>query len=172
MIKCLFFDRDGVINKRIIGSYVTKQEEFELNDDILKLIEFCDKNNILKIIITNQQGIEKKIMTENDLSNVHKYMNQLLIQKSLKPFNDIYYATELASDNPIKRKPSPKMILDAITKYNLNPDDCIMIGDSKSDIEAANNASIKSIFYSQDNYQLADISTNNILNIIKYLKSI
>lgn len=172
MIKCLFFDRDGVVNKRIIGSYVTKPEDFELNIDIIPLIRFCDDNNILKIIVTNQQGIGKNIMTLEDLSNVHNYMNQLLLTHSLNKFDDVYFASELHSENLIRRKPSPAMIIEAMTKYKLNIDNCAMIGDSKTDIQAAKNAGIKSIFYSGEFYELANLTSLDINEIIEFIKNL
>jgi D-glycero-D-manno-heptose 1,7-bisphosphate phosphatase len=172
MIKCLFFDRDGVVNKRIVGAYVTKPEEFELNIDILPLIRFCDEYDILKIIVTNQQGIGKNIMTIEDLSNVHNYMNQLLLIHSLKNFDDIYFASELHSENLIRRKPSPAMIIEAMKKFELNIADCAMIGDSKTDIQAARNAGIKSIYYHDELYELANLTSLDVNEIIEFIKKL
>jgi len=117
--KCVFFDRDGVINKRIIDSYVTKQSEFEINLDILPILKFCDDNNFLKIIITNQQGIGKSMMNELDLESVHNFINNILLENQISTFDDIYFASELKNTEPFRRKPSPKMLLEAMKKYDL-----------------------------------------------------
>lgn len=172
MIKCVFFDRDGVINERIVDDYVKKESDFKLNNDILPLLKYCDENNFLKIIITNQQGIGKGLMSEKDLSIIHKYMNNLLIENSIKEFDEIYYATELASVQPKRRKPSPEMLFEAMDKYNLKSEECVLIGDSKTDIQAGNNAKIKSIFYSEVVYENAVVSTKNIIKIIDFISKL
>lgn len=167
--KCLFFDRDGVINKRIVDSYVTKETEFELNINILPILNFCDDNNLLKIIITNQQGISKGIMTELELNNVHNYMNNIMIENKISPFDDIYFASEFKNTEPFRRKPSPKMLLEAMKKFDLHRNECIFIGDSKSDVDAANNANIKSIYYNDEDYDRANLSSLNTNDIIEFL---
>lgn len=168
--RCLFFDRDGVINKRIVDSYVTKSSEFVLNKDILPILNFCDDNYLLKIIITNQQGISKGIMTELELNNVHNYMNNIMIENKISPFDGIYFASEFKNTEPFRRKPSPKMLLEAMTKFNLHKNDCMFIGDSKSDVDAANNANIKSIYYNIEDYDNANLNSIDSSEIIQFLK--
>ena len=64
----LFLDRDGVINKKLEGRYVRNLSEFEFLPGVLNTIS--QLSNIFNriIIVTNQQGIAKGIMSENDLN--------------------------------------------------------------------------------------------------------
>ena len=70
----LFLDRDGVINVRIIDGYVTNIEDFEFLPNVIEAFKiFKDKFKRI-IIVTNQQGVGKGIMTNEDVRNVHSYM--------------------------------------------------------------------------------------------------
>ena len=60
----LFLDRDGVINHKIDG-YVQMFSEFRFIEDVPKSIAKLSDYFERIIIVTNQQGIGKKIMTEN-----------------------------------------------------------------------------------------------------------
>ena len=72
----LFLDRDGVINVRIIDGYVTKIEEFEFMPNVIEAFKiFKDKFKRI-IVVTNQQGVGKGIMTNEDVERVHEYMIQ------------------------------------------------------------------------------------------------
>ena len=172
MMKCIFFDRDGVINKRIIGSYVKHFSEFELNMKILPLLKFCDNHNFLKIIITNQQGIAKEYMTLEEVDLVHNQMNDLLFSNyGVKRFDSIFIASEFENSPPFRRKPSAKMIFEAKEKHHINLGLSFMIGDSETDIVAGNNANLKTIFYSDEELDIADFCSNEINVIIEFIKN-
>ena len=68
----LFLDRDGVINIKLDGQYVKNPEEFEFMIGAETAISKLSKifNRIL--IVTNQQGIAKGIMSDNELGVLHK----------------------------------------------------------------------------------------------------
>ncbi|MBX3043597.1 MAG: HAD family hydrolase [Candidatus Kapabacteria bacterium] len=169
--KAVFFDRDGIINKRILGDYVKIISDFELNPEIPEILKFVKDRGFLAIIISNQQGVGKGIMSKKNLDDVHNYMQNLLLQKSGVAFDDIYVCTELASSDSFNRKPNPGMILSAAEKYNIDLHSSIMIGDTDSDILAARNAGVCSILVaeSQENsnpdYYISEL--NNLLILLK-----
>ena len=70
----LFLDRDGVINKKLEGTYVRDFSEFRFMQGALKAISQLSSVFSRVIIITNQQGISKQIMSESDLNNLHIQM--------------------------------------------------------------------------------------------------
>jgi phosphoglycolate phosphatase len=53
---------------------------------------------------------------------------------------DAYFQVVIGGDSLSEKKPSPKPLLVAAEKFGVNPGDCWMIGDSRSDVEAARNA--------------------------------
>ena len=70
----LFLDRDGVINKKIENNYVRNWSQFEFIEGVIEALKIL-RNIFGKIIIvTNQRGIGKGLMTENDLYKIHENM--------------------------------------------------------------------------------------------------
>jgi D-glycero-D-manno-heptose 1,7-bisphosphate phosphatase len=69
----LFLYRDVVINKKIEGDYVRNWSQFEFIEEVV-----IEGLRILRqifgriIIVTNQRGIGKGLMAEDDLENIHK----------------------------------------------------------------------------------------------------
>ena len=129
----LFLDRDGVINKKIDGDYVKNIADFEFIEGsvegILKLSELFKRI----IVVTNQQGIGKGLMTHDQLEKVHDYMNQNLKGKISK----IYYCPHLESDKCNCRKPANGMIKKALQDFpEIIINRSFLIGDSESDILA------------------------------------
>ena len=73
----LFLDRDGVINMKLDGRYVRNFEEFEFIPGAELAIANLSKIFKRILIITNQQGIAKGIMSDEDLNSLHQNMLQL-----------------------------------------------------------------------------------------------
>ena len=76
----LFLDRDGVINRRLVGDYVKCQDEFEFLEGNLEAFEIFNRLFDKIVVVTNQQGIGKGLMSENDLEQVHSYMKKEIDQ--------------------------------------------------------------------------------------------
>ena len=70
----LFLDRDGVINERIPGSYIKKWEDFQFLEGVREALAIFKETFGRIVVVTNQQGIGKGIMTEDDLAKVHTQM--------------------------------------------------------------------------------------------------
>lgn len=149
MQKAIFLDRDGVINYRLVGDYVKSYEEFRFVPDFIDFFRVIKSKGYLAIIITNQQGIGKQLMTDDDLSCIHKQMQTELEQLTGMKFDDIYYCPDLSTEYSNRRKPNPGMILEAIDKWNIDKNQSWMIGDSLSDIIAGKNANLKTIYIGQ-----------------------
>ena len=85
----LFLDRDGVINRRKIDGYITNWSEFIFEEGALSLLS--EVNSIFQtiVIITNQQGVGKGLMTQDDLNDIHalsKKVEEALIASN---FNEL-----------------------------------------------------------------------------------
>ncbi|MBO5854113.1 MAG: HAD family hydrolase [Bacteroidales bacterium] len=142
----LFLDRDGVINVRIIDGYVTKTEEFEFLPNVIEAFKIF-KNKFKRIIVvTNQQGVGKGVMTIEDVISVHNYMNQQIENQGGK-IDKIYFCPQLKSVADNYRKPSPKMAFFAKDDFpEIDFSKSIMVGDMNSDIEFGKNAGMKTVF--------------------------
>ena len=141
----LFLDRDGVINVKIENKYIVKFSDFEFLPGILLAIKRLSLIFNRIIIITNQQGIGKKLMTEQDLLFLHKKM-LVEIKQSGGKIDRIYYCPHLDSLNCECRKPKSGMILKAIADFpDIDRKSSYLIGDSDSDIEAGKREGLQTI---------------------------
>tara|TARA_B100000287_G_C20376425_1_gene679761 strand:- start:82 stop:573 length:492 start_codon:yes stop_codon:yes gene_type:complete len=132
----LFLDRDGVINIKLDGQYIRNFSEFEFISGSLSAISKLTQLFCRIIIVTNQQGIGKGIMSESDLHSLHLKMQQK-IEKFGGKINKIYYCPHLAASNCLCRKPKPGMIKNAILDFpQIVIKKSYLVGDSDSDIEA------------------------------------
>ena len=141
----LFLDRDGVINRKLEGRYVRNWKEFEFMPNALFAIKKLSKRFKRILVVTNQQGIGKGIMTVNDLSLLHQSMQKEIVKNGGK-IDKVYFCPHLEKENCNCRKPEIGMIQYAIKDFpDINLEQSFLIGDSSSDIEAGERAGLKSI---------------------------
>jgi len=156
MIKAVFLDRDGIINKTR-DDYVKTIQEFEILPNVAEAIRLLNNKNILVIIISNQSAVNRGLLSIETLNKIHKFL-QLELSKTGSKINAIYYCPHKPDEFCNCRKPKPGLIFKAAQELKINLDNSILIGDSQSDIEAAYNAGIKSILMKSD---------SNLLKVIE-----
>lgn len=141
----LFLDRDGVINRRIPDDYVRSVEQFEWLPGVLESLIRCSNHFGRIIIVTNQQGIGKGLMSEQDLRDIHTHLIQR-VHDSGGRIDAIYHCPELAADNPECRKPETGMFKQACKDFpEISASKSLMVGDSPSDMEFGRKAGMKNI---------------------------
>jgi D-glycero-D-manno-heptose 1,7-bisphosphate phosphatase len=145
MFDTLFLDRDGVINKKLEQRYVTNFDEFVFikNSDIA--IRKLHKIFKRILIVTNQQGIGKGIMTEDDLNLLHLQMQRKL-SVDFDLIDKIYFCPCLEVDNCNCRKPKTGMLENAKLDFpDMKIEDSFLVGDSDSDIIAGKKFGLSTI---------------------------
>ena len=159
--KAAFLDRDGVINEDT--GYLKNIKDFKWVEGAIEALKILKKNNFLIIIISNQSGVSRGFFSEQYVYKLHKWINLQLSKHNIK-IDDFFFATEHPDTeiSKTRRKPSPRMIEEAIEKYNLNRDDCFMIGDKDIDVLAAKNAKIRGFLFEGGNLSY---KIKKILNI-------
>lgn len=141
----LFLDRDGVINERIVGGYVRKWAEFNFLDGVLEALPILARKFDCIVVVTNQQGIAKGVMTDEDLNRIHANMLEEVTINGGR-IDKIYYCSEHERDNPICRKPNIGMALEAQFDFpKIDFEYAIMVGDSVSDIEFGYRMKMKTV---------------------------
>lgn len=146
----LFLDRDGVINVRLMADYVKNVQEFEFIEGSLDALVKLHALFQRMVVVTNQQGIGKGIMTEADLREVHQYMLKAVEQEGGK-IDQVYHCPELAASNALCRKPNIGMAEAAKKDFpEINFTKSIMVGDSLSDLEFGKRAKMLTVYISEE----------------------
>lgn len=140
MNKALFLDRDGTIN--VNSGYVCKPEDFFLIDGIETLMRAARDAGYKIIVVTNQSGIARGYYTEADYEKITAYMTDLFAQKGIK-IDAVYHCPDLESPD---RKPASGMFFKAQKAFDLNMTDCLCLGDSETDVQAALGAGVEKAF--------------------------
>jgi D-glycero-D-manno-heptose 1,7-bisphosphate phosphatase len=134
---CLFLDRDGTIN--VEKDFIGNPHELELIPGSATAIREARTLGLKVIIVSNQSGIARGLMTEDDVKNVNSRLVELL-QREGAAVDAIYYCPHYSSedDGCTCRKPSTGMFERAKTEHNVDFKRSIMVGDRITDIEAGN----------------------------------
>lgn len=140
----LFIDRDGVINKHLPGDYVKNWEEFEFLPGVLEAFVQLAKAFSRIIVVTNQRGVGRGLMTEVDLQDIHQRMVSEIVHAGGR-LDRIYCCIDTNKDSP-NRKPNSGMALQAQKDFpEIIFKESIMVGDSKSDMEFGERLGMKTI---------------------------
>ena len=164
--KAIFLDRDGVINKEV--NYLYKIENFEFINGVFKSCLYFQNLGYILIIITNQSGISRDFYSDNDFQKLSAWMLEEFSKHGII-IQDTFYCPHGPESKCNCRKPKPGMFIDAKTKYKINMKDSWMIGDSETDIQAANNAGISNTILVRSGH-LIDESKSKSKYIIDSIK--
>lgn len=165
--KQIFLDRDGVINVERKSDYVKNISEMVFEENALEAISILTKQTDRIYVITNQRGVGRGIMSNQDLDSVHNFMLSQ-IERSGGQITKIYYCTDIDPFS-INRKPNVGMAFQAQNEYpEIEFSSTIMVGNSRSDIEFGNKLGMFTVLvgskYPQNDkiYQIADIHFANL----------
>jgi histidinol-phosphate phosphatase family protein len=131
----LFLDRDGVINERLPGDYVKEPGGFRFIEGAKEAIAGLSGIFGRIVIVTNQQGIGKGLMTEDDLEEVHRFM-QAGIGLAGGSISAVYHSPHLEGERNEFRKPGTGMAM--LAKRDFPEIDfrfSVMAGDMPTDLE-------------------------------------
>lgn len=150
----LFLDRDGVLNKRIVEGYVTKWDEFIWLPDVPEALKSLSEIFGTIIVVSNQQGVGKGIMTHEQVMKIHdNLMNE--VRKSGGRIDAIYYSPHLSNEGSFLRKPNVGMGLKARKEFSaIRFSQSVMVGDSLSDMLFGHRLGMKTVFLSENSSDL------------------
>jgi histidinol-phosphate phosphatase family protein len=141
----LFLDRDGVINVESVGSYITSWDEFEFHEGVLPALRSLSHvfGNI--IVVTNQRGVGRGIMTMDALRQINGNMSNTVAENGGRI--DKTYACTATKDTDRNRKPNPGMALQAQEDFpGIDFKHSVMVGNSLSDMEFGKRLSMYTVF--------------------------
>lgn len=151
--KCVFLDRDGVLNKYIGLLYET--EQFELEETAVQAVAKLNSSHYLAIAITNQPVVARGLCSIDDVNEIHEKLQTLLGENHVY-LDDIFFCPHhpdkgYPEENPDYkvdcecRKPKPGMLQTASAKYNIDLANSWLIGDTTVDIKTGKDAKLKTV---------------------------
>jgi len=141
----LFLDRDGVINYEKKDDYIRNWQEFKFYEGAKEALRtFAGKFGRI-IVVSNQRGIGKGLMTDEDLTHIHQNLKRE-IESSGGRIDEIYYCTAIEAKDPY-RKPNPGMAFLAKQDHpEIDPGKSIIAGNKPSDMLFGKNAGMYSVY--------------------------
>lgn len=170
MNKCIFLDRDGVLNVER-GDYTYLPEDFILVDGVPEAIRKIKAAGFLAIVITNQAGISKGLYTREQMAACHEILMDLTGQL----IDKIYYCPyHPAITTSISRKPDTLLVEKAIARYDIDPSQSWLIGDRSRDIECGQKMGLKTILITNTTYNdcLPSYTASNLTEAVKRILSV
>lgn len=151
--RAVFLDRDGVINRRIVGGYVTTWTEFEFLPGAIDGIVRLSAHSDPIIVVSNQAGVGKGLVTVRDLADITRRFVGAIEARGGR-IDAVYYCPHTPADDCECRKPRPGILLEARRDWDLDLPTCVLLGDSESDA-AAGRAVGCDVLLAADDSQLA-----------------
>jgi D-glycero-D-manno-heptose 1,7-bisphosphate phosphatase len=150
-LKFVFLDRDGVVNKKLPeGGYVTSTEMMELLSGAGKSIARLNEKGIRVLLVTNQRAIALGLLTEGHLQEIHNFLSAELHRDGAH-LDGIYHCPHDIDDDCGCRKPSVGLFEQAQDDFpEISSSNCVVIGDSLSDIQAGATLDMYTIFVEGD----------------------
>lgn len=144
--RCLFLDRDGVIN--VDHGYVHRTGDFEFLPSIFDLVRGARALSFEVVVVTNQSGIGRGYFTEETYADLTRWMCRRFEAEGA-PLTGVLHAPYLP-DAPVEayradhdwRKPKPGMILEAGRRFGLDLPRSAILGDGDRDLIAGYRAGL------------------------------
>jgi len=145
--RAVFLDRDGTLNEN--PGYLADPGKVKLLPFVGEILSrLKNEFNYFLIVISNQSGIARGLITAEQVDQVNEGLNTLL--KEFKVSIDKFYYCPFHPDFSKAeecgcRKPSTEMVEKAVEEFDIDISKSFFIGDSVADIECGINADIKTI---------------------------
>lgn len=144
MYKTIFLDRDGLINQQAPAhDYIKSWNEFHFLPGVSEAIRRLNEAGYLILVITNQRGIARGMMSWDTLNEIHEKMCWEL-DKVGAHIHKIYVCPH-ENGTCSCRKPGIGLFLQAEKEFEIDKPSSWMVGDSDSDVEAGKNYGIRTI---------------------------
>lgn len=149
MKKCVFFDRDGIINRSPGADYVERWEDFKLIPEFVDVLRTVRSLGYEAVVVSNQRGVARGIMSAEAVEEIHRNMQNLLAEEYDLKLLDILYCPHDEGECEC-RKPKPGMLIEAAGRHDIDLKSSWMVGDQEKDIEAGKRAGCRTILVASE----------------------
>lgn len=144
MRKAVFLDRDGIMNRQPPEhDYIKSWQEFRFLPGAPEAVCRLNQAGYLVLIVTNQRGVARGMMTMDDVSDIHERMCRELAKTGAHV--DGIYVCPHESGTCTCRKPEIGLFLQAEQEFEIDKCQSWMVGDSNSDVLAGQRYGIRTI---------------------------
>jgi len=144
-VRHVILDRDGVLNEEAPdGGYVRSPEEWRWIPGALEGLTMLARAGIRVSVATNQSGVGRGIMTNDDLEAVHAQMREAVVSAG-GAISAVFVCPHAPTVGCRCRKPLPGLIVAAIKASGISPAATLLVGDDVRDLQAARAAGIESV---------------------------
>ena len=166
MNKCVFLDRDGVLNVDR-SDYVYRLEDCIVPEGVAEALQALKRAGYRLIVITNQAGIAKGLYTSHEVRAIFDYLQQI----SGNVLDDLFYCPHHPQydSESLLRKPDSLMIEKAMAKYQIDPALSWMVGDAERDVLAGKKAGIRTIQITGNAYSRADFTAPDLKEAVRLI---
>ncbi|MBY0470015.1 UDP-glucose 4-epimerase GalE [bacterium] len=138
--KAVFLDRDGTINED--PGYLNNPDQLKLLPGVGEALAAFKSAGYLLIVVSNQSGVGRGLIEADELPRIHKRLDEMLSRWGVQ-IDDYELCLHKPDEGCACRKPSPKLILDAAKKWNIDLSKSYMIGDKATDMAAGRAAGVR-----------------------------
>ncbi|BBD97383.1 HAD family hydrolase [Sphingobium amiense] len=138
--RAVFLDRDGTLI--VERGYLSDPAGVELERLAAPSLARLQKAGWLLVLVTNQSGIARGYFSEQQAHRVNEAVATLLAAQGIM-IDGVYICPHGPGDGCECRKPAPGLLLNASRDLNIDLVHSFMIGDKRSDLEAACGAGAK-----------------------------
>ncbi len=159
--KCVFLDRDGVINEDNVN-YTYLLSRFNILPGVTEALYNLKEAGYLLVVVTNQSGIAQKKYTQLQMQHCHIYLQDACEHVIDHIYYSPYHPSVTAS---LLRKPGTLMFEKAIAKFAIDIKKSWMVGDRGRDIISARHLGIKTIQIGNEiaPQEMADFKVESLL---------
>jgi D-glycero-D-manno-heptose 1,7-bisphosphate phosphatase len=145
MNKAIFLDRDGVLFDNSEHYYIWKSDQLKIVDGTVENLKMLIQKGFQLFIISNQGGISRGLYSKNDIEKLHEELIQTFRKNDIEITEIAFCPHHPEIEKCLCRKPDSLMIEKLMAKYKISKTDSYLIGDSKSDMDAAEKIGIQGI---------------------------
>lgn len=152
--RAVFLDRDGVLN-RDSPHFIKTPDELHLLPGVPEAVARLNAAGFAVIVITNQSGISRGLLTEATLEAIHARLRAEIEAASAR-LDAIYHCPHLPGEGCNCRKPAPGMVLRAAREHAIDLQHSFLVGDKPDDIACGAAAGCRTILVLSGQSQTCD----------------
>jgi D-glycero-D-manno-heptose 1,7-bisphosphate phosphatase len=173
----ILLDRDGVINHDS-DAFIKSPDEWQAIDSSLEAIALLNQHGYQVIVVTNQSGIARGLLSETTLAQIHAKMHRLVGEYGGK-ISAIYYCPHGTDSTCECRKPKAGLLKNFAKDFSVELHNIPVIGDSLRDLQAAEAVGAQAILLKTgkgqqtllNNPDLTFLVFENLYDAAKYITS-